>query len=167
LSFGSSSRISLRRQSFAVSRPRRRPPGNIHNRSRLLLTNRTRPRFAATSFDDFAIVMPNRPNIESFTRIYKISHVKTGRHLTGGRRKWLTPRPQLEAAPAAALLTGLGAALDPASHPRLCESGAMLVLLRVRFSPSPANFHPLNSIAVENVEWSNPNTHPLIKARLP
>src|SRR5258708_21621032 len=54
-SSGSSSRISLRRQSFSVSRARLRPPGNIHSRSRLLLTNRTRPRFAATSFDAFAI----------------------------------------------------------------------------------------------------------------
>src|SRR5580692_1307930 len=44
LSSGSSSRISLRRQSFSVSRPRLRPPGNIHSRSRLLLTNKTRPR---------------------------------------------------------------------------------------------------------------------------
>jgi hypothetical protein len=51
LSFGSSSRISLRRQPFSVSRPRLRPPGNIHNRSRLLLTNKTHPRFAAMSFD--------------------------------------------------------------------------------------------------------------------
>jgi hypothetical protein len=66
LSFGSSSRISLRRQSFSVSRPRLRPPGNIHNRSRLLLTNKIRPRFAATSFDDFAIAVTHRPNIESF-----------------------------------------------------------------------------------------------------
>ena len=49
LSFGSSSRISLRRQSLSVSRPRLRPPGNIHSRSRLLLTNKTRPRFAATT----------------------------------------------------------------------------------------------------------------------
>lgn len=57
LSFGSSSRISLRRQSFSVSRPRLRPPGNIHNRSRLLLTNKTRPRFAATNFDDFTIAI--------------------------------------------------------------------------------------------------------------
>ena len=61
LSFGSSSRISLRRQSFSVSRPRLRPPGNIHNRSRLLLTNKTRPRFAATSFDDFAIAVSAPP----------------------------------------------------------------------------------------------------------
>jgi hypothetical protein len=35
-------------------------PGNIHNRSRLLLTNKTRPRFAATSFDDFAIPILRR-----------------------------------------------------------------------------------------------------------
>ncbi len=56
LSLGSSSRISRRRQSFSVSRPRRRPPGNIHSRSRLLLTSKTRPRLAATSLDDFAII---------------------------------------------------------------------------------------------------------------
>lgn len=60
LSFGSSSRISLRRQPFSVSRPRLRPPGNIHNRSRLLLTNKIRPRFIAMSFDDFAITVPHR-----------------------------------------------------------------------------------------------------------
>jgi hypothetical protein len=72
LSFGSSSRISLRRQSFSVSRPRLRPPGNIHNRSRLLLTNKIRPRLAATSFDDFAIAIPHRPNIESFARFNKM-----------------------------------------------------------------------------------------------
>src|ERR1700687_6133122 len=66
LSFGSSSRISLRRQSFSVSRPRLRPPGNIHKRSRLLLTNKIRPRLAATSFDDFAIAVTHHPNIGSF-----------------------------------------------------------------------------------------------------
>jgi len=65
LSFGSSSRISLRRQSFSDSRPRLRPPGNIHNRSRLLLTNKIRPRFAAMSFDDFAITVPHRPTTNS------------------------------------------------------------------------------------------------------
>src|SRR6266478_8952081 len=70
LSFGSSSRISLRRQSFSVSRPRLRPPGNIHNRSRLLLTNKIRPRFAATSFDDFAITVPHRLTTNSFVRIH-------------------------------------------------------------------------------------------------
>jgi hypothetical protein len=31
------------------------PPGNINKRSRLLLTNKIRQRFAAMSFDDFAI----------------------------------------------------------------------------------------------------------------
>src|SRR5258708_26163191 len=70
LSFGSSSRISLRRQSFSVSRSRLRPPGNIHNRSRLLLTSKTRPRFASPSFDDFAITGQQRPNIESFPQFY-------------------------------------------------------------------------------------------------
>ena len=44
LSSGSSSRISLLKQSFSVSRPRLRPPGNIQRWSRLLLTNNTRPR---------------------------------------------------------------------------------------------------------------------------
>ncbi len=84
LSFGSSSRISLRRQSFSVSRPRLRPPGNIHNRSRLLLTNKIRPRFAATSFDDFAIAVPHRPNIKSSVRFYKmILAAINGRYLTG------------------------------------------------------------------------------------
>src|SRR5260221_8710113 len=83
LSFGSSSR--LRRQSFSVSRPRLRPPGNIHNRSRLLLTNKFRPRLAATSFDDFAIAIPHRPNIESFARFNKmILEAINGRYLTGG-----------------------------------------------------------------------------------
>src|SRR5712664_4042888 len=85
LSFGSSSRISLRRQSFSVSRPRLRPPGNIHNRSLLLLTNKIRPRLAATSFDDFAIAIPHRPNIESFARFNKmILEAINGRYLTGG-----------------------------------------------------------------------------------
>src|SRR6478609_8906573 len=68
LSFGSSSRISLRRQPFSVSRPRLRPPGNIHNRSRLLLTNKTHPRFAAMSFDAFAIAILTRPAIEHLRR---------------------------------------------------------------------------------------------------
>ena len=85
LSFGSSSRISLRRQSFSVSRPRLRPPGNIHNRSRLLLTNKIRPRLAATSFDDFAIAVNHRPNIESFCTFDKmILEAINGRYLTGG-----------------------------------------------------------------------------------
>src|ERR1700692_363379 len=66
LSLGSSSRISLRKQSFSVSLARRRPPGNIHSRSRLLLTNKTRPRFAATSLDDFTILgpCPSRTNLQ-------------------------------------------------------------------------------------------------------
>src|SRR6267142_2878640 len=55
LSFGSSSLISLRRQSLSLSRARLRPPGNIHSPSRFRLTRSTRPRFAATSFEDFAI----------------------------------------------------------------------------------------------------------------
>ena len=55
LSFGSSSLISLRRQSLSLSRPRLRPPGNIQSPSRFRLTSSTRPRFAATSFEDFAI----------------------------------------------------------------------------------------------------------------
>ncbi len=55
LSFGSSSRISLRRQSLSLSRARLRPPGNIHSPSRFRLTRSTPPPFAATSFEDFAI----------------------------------------------------------------------------------------------------------------
>jgi hypothetical protein len=43
LSFGSSSRISLRKQPFSVSRPRLQPPGNIHNRSRLLSNQQDLP----------------------------------------------------------------------------------------------------------------------------
>jgi hypothetical protein len=70
LSFGSSSRISLRRQSFSVSRPRLRPPGNIHNRSRLLLTNKIRPCFVAMSFDDFAITVPHRLTTNSSVWFY-------------------------------------------------------------------------------------------------
>src|ERR1700691_6016532 len=54
-SLGSSSFISRRRQSFSVSRPRFRPPGNIQSRSLLRRTKRTLPRFTATSFEDFAI----------------------------------------------------------------------------------------------------------------
>ena len=43
LSSGSSSRISLLRQSFSVSRARLRPPGNVHFRSDLLLPTRRAP----------------------------------------------------------------------------------------------------------------------------
>src|ERR1700733_3607245 len=63
LSFGSSSLISLRRQSLSLSRARLRPPGNIQSPSRFRLTSSTRPRFAATSFEDFAILI--RPSIDS------------------------------------------------------------------------------------------------------
>jgi hypothetical protein len=69
LSSGSSSRISRLKQSFSVSRPRLRPPGNIHRWSRLLLTNSTRPRFVATSLDDFAITLPHCLNAESSVQI--------------------------------------------------------------------------------------------------
>src|ERR1700704_3826543 len=69
LSSGSSPRISLLKQSFSVSRPRLRPPGNIHRWSCLLLTNNTRPRFVATSFDDFAIALPHCLNAESSVQI--------------------------------------------------------------------------------------------------
>src|ERR1700754_3759770 len=55
LSFGSSSLISLRRQSLSVSCARLRPPGNIQSPSRFRLTRSTRPRFTATSLEDFAI----------------------------------------------------------------------------------------------------------------
>jgi hypothetical protein len=55
LSLGSSSLISRRRHFWSLSRARLRPPGNIQSRSRLRLTRSTRPRFIATSFDDFAI----------------------------------------------------------------------------------------------------------------
>src|SRR5262245_60435826 len=55
LSSGSSSSISRRRQRRSVSSSRRRPPGNIQTLSCRRLTRSTRPFFAATSFDDFAI----------------------------------------------------------------------------------------------------------------
>jgi len=50
----------LLKQSFSVSLARRRPPETSIALSRLLLTNKTRPRFAATSLDDFAIPGPCR-----------------------------------------------------------------------------------------------------------
>jgi hypothetical protein len=67
--------ISLRRQSFSLSRARFRPPGNIHNRSRLRRTNRTLLPFTATSFDDFAIypiiaVRENRKSANYLTPSY-------------------------------------------------------------------------------------------------
>ena len=66
LSFGSSSLISLRRQSLSLSRARLRPPGNIQSPSRFRLTSSTRPRFAASSFEDFAI-----PYISAYTEMAK------------------------------------------------------------------------------------------------
>src|SRR5690348_17019358 len=65
-SFGSSSLISRFRQSLSFSFWRLRPPGNIHRPSRRRLTSRTRPRFAATSFDDFAICLQQRLCEESY-----------------------------------------------------------------------------------------------------
>src|SRR5579863_8358220 len=55
LSLGNSSPISLRRQSLSLSRARFRPPGNIHNRSRLRRTKSTFPLLFANSFADFAM----------------------------------------------------------------------------------------------------------------
>src|ERR1700681_1156176 len=66
LSFGSSSLISLRRQSLSLSRARLRPPANIQSPSRFRLTSSTRPRFAATSFEDFAI--PYKHHLTRFGR---------------------------------------------------------------------------------------------------
>src|SRR5437660_2551064 len=59
-SFGSSSRISRRRQSFSDSRARLRPPGNIQRPSDRRLTSRTLPRLAATNLEDLAIVLAYR-----------------------------------------------------------------------------------------------------------
>src|SRR3984957_12988525 len=92
LSLGSSSWISLRRQSSVVSRPRLRPPGNIHRRSRLLLTNKTRPRFAATSLDDFAIPRPASFENESlapilFPSVAHASKIITERALNDGGKE--------------------------------------------------------------------------------
>jgi hypothetical protein len=68
LSSGSSSRISLLTIFFGFA-PSLATPRNIHRWSRLLLTNNTRPRFVATSFDDFAITLPHRLNAESSVQI--------------------------------------------------------------------------------------------------
>src|SRR4029077_14908201 len=84
LSSGSSSRISLLKQSISLSRPRLRPPGNIHRWSRFLLTNNTRPRFVATSFDDFAITLPHRINAESSLQILFHPAHKEGNALFSG-----------------------------------------------------------------------------------
>jgi hypothetical protein len=69
LSSGSSSPISLLKQSFSVSRPRLRPPGNIHRSSRRRHSNNTHPRFVATSFDDLAVTLPHCLNAESSAQI--------------------------------------------------------------------------------------------------
>jgi len=95
LSFGSSSRISLRRQPFSVSQPRLRPPGNIHNRSRLLLTNKIRPRFATTSFDDFAITVPHRVTTNSFVRSHIMFLCEKIRVCCSAPLAYSIPRPQL------------------------------------------------------------------------
>jgi hypothetical protein len=92
LSSGSSSRISLLKQSFSVSRPCLRPPGNIHSWSRLLLTNKTRPRFVATSFDDFAITVPHRLYNESSAQIlFHPLHKERHRLVQRTRRKRSIP----------------------------------------------------------------------------
>jgi hypothetical protein len=86
LSFGSSSFISLRRESLSLSRARLRPPGNIHSPSRFLLTSSTRPRLAATSFEDFAIRTTMSLSIESPPHsIHKSckTNVKGGPQLAG------------------------------------------------------------------------------------
>lgn len=57
LSFGSSSLISRRRHFLSLSPARLQPPGNIQSLSRRRLTRSTRPFFAATSFEDFAIFL--------------------------------------------------------------------------------------------------------------
>ncbi len=108
LSLGSSSRISLLKQSFSVSRPRLRPPGNIHRWSRRLLTNNTRPRFVATSFDDFAITLPHCLNAELsvqilFHPVHKERHrlcpadlskeVRSGSFATGSSQPQVWPCP--------------------------------------------------------------------------
>jgi hypothetical protein len=94
LSLGSSSRISLLKQSFSVSRPRLRPPGNIHRWSPLLLTNNTRPRFVATSFDDFAIRLPHCLNAESSVQILFHPVHKKGNALSGDLSKEPVPSQQ-------------------------------------------------------------------------
>src|ERR1044072_7278538 len=75
-SLGSSSLISRRRQSFADSRARLRPPGNIHRPSDRRRTNNTLPRLAATNLEDFAIapsLKQNRPNRNLSSRTDKFA----------------------------------------------------------------------------------------------
>src|SRR6201996_5828938 len=83
LSFGSSSFISLRRHSLSLSRARLRPPGNIHSPSRFLLTSSTRPRFAATSFEDFAI--PTKHHLSTHLPILFLNPIKNHNQ---GRLRW-------------------------------------------------------------------------------
>jgi hypothetical protein len=84
LSSGSSSRISLLKQSFSVSRPRLRPPGNIQRWSRLLLTNNTRPRL----LQRVSMTLPLRfrtastPNRQC--KFYSIPCTKKGNDLSRG-----------------------------------------------------------------------------------
>src|SRR3977135_3154942 len=63
LRLGSSSLISLRRQSLALSLGRFLPPGNIQSLSHRCLTSSTRPRFEATSFEDFILQLSNHPSV--------------------------------------------------------------------------------------------------------
>jgi hypothetical protein len=83
LSFGSSSLISLRRQSLSLSRARLRPPGNIQSPSRFRLTSSTRPRFAATSFEDFAI--PIKHHLSTQPPILFLNPIKNHNQ---GRLSW-------------------------------------------------------------------------------
>jgi hypothetical protein len=86
LSSGKSSRISLLRQSFSVSRPRLRPPGNIHSRPHLLLTNKRRPRFVATKL--VSMTLPLRFRTASTTnrqrKFHSIPCPKKGNALSSG-----------------------------------------------------------------------------------
>src|SRR5262249_1325877 len=90
LSFGSSSSISRRRQRRSLSSSRLRPPGNIQTLSCRRLTRSTRPFFAATSFDDFAIPSPDslRACILAQTQARSIPPFHRGLHVrsTTGRR---------------------------------------------------------------------------------
>src|SRR5260221_10649436 len=92
LSFGSSSLISQRRQSLSLSRARLRPPGNIQSPPRFRLTSSTRPRFAATSFEDFAIRYRHHLSIEEVQVEHKAHRDRLERG-TGSERV----RPQVAA----------------------------------------------------------------------
>jgi hypothetical protein len=104
LSFGSSSLISLRRQSLSLSRARLRPPGNIQSPSRFRLTRSTRPRFAATSFEDFAIPYKHHLSIEEVQVQHK-AHRDRLERATGSE---IGP-PQVAASFMTALTTGQAA----------------------------------------------------------